>query len=150
MVAVARQMADRPVAVRVHDLHKRFGTLEVLKGVSLTAREVDVVSMIGASGSGKSTLGRAIAGLGPMASGVISWQGEALPPRQRRSAEHRRRRPLTTSAGFGPAKMALTVTAAASSAPPLTIAAAAMVLRTPLRRRGRARRTIFETLRAAS
>ena len=32
-------MADRPVAVQVTDLHKKFGELEVLKGVSLTARE---------------------------------------------------------------------------------------------------------------
>jgi len=50
----------RTAAVVVSDLHKTFGMLEVLKGVSLTAREGDVVSIIGASGSGKSTLLRCI------------------------------------------------------------------------------------------
>ena len=47
-------------AVVVEDLHKSFGQLEVLKGVSMTAHEGDVVSMIGASGSGKSTFLRCI------------------------------------------------------------------------------------------
>ena len=51
---------ERPLAVVVEDFHKRFGELEVLKGVSLEAREGDVVSMIGASGSGKSTFLRCI------------------------------------------------------------------------------------------
>lgn len=37
------------------DIHKNFGTLEVLKGISLTANKGDVVSIIGSSGSGKST-----------------------------------------------------------------------------------------------
>lgn len=37
------------------DIHKSFGTLEVLKGISLTANKGDVVSIIGSSGSGKST-----------------------------------------------------------------------------------------------
>lgn len=78
MVAVARQMADRPVAVRVHDLHKRFGTLEVLKGVSLTAREGDVVSMIGASGSGKSTFLRCINFLEMPTEGTVEVTGEQV------------------------------------------------------------------------
>lgn len=43
-------------AVEVIDLHKRFGALEVLKGVSIGASYGDVISLIGASGSGKSTL----------------------------------------------------------------------------------------------
>jgi octopine/nopaline transport system ATP-binding protein len=78
LAAVARQMADRPVAVRVHDLHKRFGTLEVLKGVSLTAREGDVVSMIGASGSGKSTFLRCINFLEMPTEGTIEVTGEQV------------------------------------------------------------------------
>jgi octopine/nopaline transport system ATP-binding protein len=47
-------------AVVVVDLHKSFGALEVLNGVSLTARQGDVVSILGPSGSGKSTMLRCI------------------------------------------------------------------------------------------
>ncbi len=53
-------MGEAPPAIVVEDLHKRFGSLEVLKGVSLTANQGDVISMIGASGSGKSTFLRCI------------------------------------------------------------------------------------------
>ena len=42
--------------VRLEDIRKNFGLLEVLKGVSLTAHEGDVIALIGASGSGKSTM----------------------------------------------------------------------------------------------
>ena len=47
-------------ALEVLDLHKRFGSLEVLKGISLAARDGDVISIIGASGSGKSTFLRCL------------------------------------------------------------------------------------------
>jgi len=47
-------------ALVVENLHKRFGRLEVLKGVSLRAKQGDVISMIGSSGSGKSTFLRCI------------------------------------------------------------------------------------------
>mgnify|MGYP006171656479 CR=1 FL=1 len=52
---------DLNAAVQVRDIHKRFGTNEVLKGISLQAHKGDVLSIIGASGSGKSTLLRVIA-----------------------------------------------------------------------------------------
>ncbi len=68
----------RPVAVKVNDLHKRFGQLEVLKGVSLTAREGDVVTMIGASGSGKSTFLRCINFLEMPSAGSIEVTGEQV------------------------------------------------------------------------
>ena len=44
---------DSP-ALTVSKLHKRFGQLEVLKGISFDARDGDVISIIGSSGSGKS------------------------------------------------------------------------------------------------
>src|SRR3546814_5355926 len=57
--ASAAAAGDGPM-LSVAGLHKRFGRLEVLKGVSLEARQGDVISMIGASGSGKSTFLRCI------------------------------------------------------------------------------------------
>ena len=49
-----------PARLDIEDLHKSYGALEVLKGISLTARAGDVISIIGSSGSGKSTLLRCI------------------------------------------------------------------------------------------
>ena len=74
----AKGNGDRPVAVSVSNLHKKFGELEVLKGVSLTAREGDVVSMIGASGSGKSTFLRCINLLEMPTEGEIEVTGERV------------------------------------------------------------------------
>jgi octopine/nopaline transport system ATP-binding protein len=70
--------AEKPKAVVVNDMHKSFGPLEVLKGVSLTAREGDVVSMIGASGSGKSTFLRCINFLEMPTRGQIIINGEEI------------------------------------------------------------------------
>jgi polar amino acid transport system ATP-binding protein len=69
---------DRPEAIRVEDLHKSFGAHEVLKGVSLTAREGDVVAIIGGSGSGKSTMLRCINFLETPSSGRIIVAGEPV------------------------------------------------------------------------
>ena len=74
----------RKVALEVNDLHKRFGSLEVLKGVSLTAREGDVISIIGSSGSGKSTLLRCINFLEIPDAGTVTVNGEVIRTRQRR------------------------------------------------------------------
>lgn len=46
--------------ISLRDLHKRFGALEVLKGVSLDARKGEVIAILGSSGSGKSTMLRCI------------------------------------------------------------------------------------------
>jgi len=50
----------RPIALDLQDVHKSYGSLAVLKGVSLTAYDGDVISILGSSGSGKSTLLRCI------------------------------------------------------------------------------------------
>ena len=68
----------RPEAIRLEDVHKAFGPLEVLKGVSLTAREGDVVAIIGGSGSGKSTMLRCINFLETPSAGRIFIGGEAV------------------------------------------------------------------------
>ena len=70
--------ARAPVALQVRDLRKSFGTLEVLKGVSLTAHEGDVVAIIGGSGSGKSTMLRCINFLETPSAGTIEIGGEAV------------------------------------------------------------------------
>jgi polar amino acid transport system ATP-binding protein len=67
-----------PAAIRVSDLRKSFGTHEVLKGVSLTARVGDVVAIIGGSGSGKSTMLRCINFLETPSGGTIEIDGEAV------------------------------------------------------------------------
>ncbi|WP_260079252.1 ABC transporter ATP-binding protein [Phaeobacter inhibens] len=69
-------------AIRVSDLHKSFGSLEVLKGVSLTAKQGDVVAIIGGSGSGKSTMLRCINFLETPNSGEIVIAGETVAMRQ--------------------------------------------------------------------
>ena len=48
-------MDNRNTALVVEELHKYFGSEEVLKGISLEASEGEVIAMVGASGSGKST-----------------------------------------------------------------------------------------------
>jgi polar amino acid transport system ATP-binding protein len=64
----------RPL-VRAFDVHKSFGAIEVLKGVSMDVYEKEVVCMIGASGSGKSTFLRCINQLETVNSGLI-WVDE--------------------------------------------------------------------------
>jgi ABC-type histidine transport system ATPase subunit len=64
--------------VEALDIHKAFGALEVLKGVTLTAREGDVVALIGSSGSGKSTLLRCINMLEIPDAGIVRIAGEAI------------------------------------------------------------------------
>lgn len=64
--------------VSVSGLHKSFGSLEVLKGISMTAEKGDVVSIIGASGSGKSTFLRCINLLETYQKGSIHIFGERL------------------------------------------------------------------------
>ncbi|MCE2749393.1 MAG: ATP-binding cassette domain-containing protein [Rhodobacter sp.] len=88
----------RPEAIRIDDLRKSFGTVEVLRGVSLRACEGDVVAIIGGSGSGKSTLLRCINFLETPTSGRIVIGGEEIvlrpdgTPASRRQIEQARRR----------------------------------------------------------
>ena len=75
---------SRKIALEIDHLHKRFGSLEVLKGVSLTAHEGDVISIIGSSGSGKSTLLRCINFLEVADAGTVTVGGERVQTRRRR------------------------------------------------------------------
>ncbi|MFQ5544782.1 MAG: ABC transporter ATP-binding protein [Acidiferrobacterales bacterium] len=74
-------------AIVVEDLHKSFGALDVLKGISLQANEQDVVSILGSSGSGKSTLLRCINLLETPTSGKVFVHGELIKMREKRPGE---------------------------------------------------------------
>jgi len=73
--------------LEVSDLHKSFGAHEVLKGVGLTARQGDVISMIGSSGSGKSTFLRCINLLETPNSGTVTVHGELINMRKTRGGQ---------------------------------------------------------------
>ncbi|NLC70225.1 MAG: amino acid ABC transporter ATP-binding protein, partial [Desulfuromonadaceae bacterium] len=64
--------------IEIKNLHKYFGTLEVLKGIDLVIEQGEVVVIIGASGSGKSTLLRCINRLEEFTSGDIVVDGYSL------------------------------------------------------------------------
>ncbi len=65
-------------ALLLEDVHKSFGSLEVLKGIDLEVAEHEVVCLIGASGSGKSTLLRCINLLESIERGRIVVEGEEI------------------------------------------------------------------------
>jgi polar amino acid transport system ATP-binding protein len=67
-------MAPAPI-VRLQDVYKSFGRLEVLKGISLDVDKGEVICIIGPSGSGKSTALRCINGLIPINAGTIEVAG---------------------------------------------------------------------------
>lgn len=64
--------------VTIDNLHKRFGQLEVLKGIDLSVNKGDVVSLIGSSGSGKTTLLRCINLLETFEEGSVRIDGEEI------------------------------------------------------------------------
>ena len=68
---------DQPI-VSLRDVHKSFGPLEVLKGVSMNVSKSEVICIIGPSGSGKSTLIRCINGLNDIQSGSITVEGQEV------------------------------------------------------------------------
>tara|TARA_Y100000385_G_scaffold240992_1_gene257180 strand:+ start:394 stop:1149 length:756 start_codon:yes stop_codon:yes gene_type:complete len=64
--------------VSLKDVHKSFGDLEVLKGITFDVMKGEVVCIIGPSGSGKSTLIRCINALNDIQSGSIKFQGQEV------------------------------------------------------------------------
>lgn len=64
--------------IRAVDVHKRFGSVEVLKGISLDVNKGEVLAVIGPSGSGKSTFLRCLIHLETIHRGSIEIEGEAL------------------------------------------------------------------------
>lgn len=86
MVIVAPSaVTDRPsetAAIAIRGLHKRFGNVEVLKGIDFDAKEGEVVSILGASGSGKSTFLRCLNLLELPSAGQLQILGEQVKLRQ--------------------------------------------------------------------
>lgn len=68
---------DQPI-ISLRDVHKSFGTFEVIKGVTLDVMKGEVICIIGPSGSGKSTLIRCINALNDIQSGSIKVQGQEV------------------------------------------------------------------------
>lgn len=70
--------SGRDVLIKIDDLHKSFGKLNVLKGVSMRVRKGDVLVLIGPSGSGKSTLLRSVNLLEKPTSGRVIFEGNDM------------------------------------------------------------------------
>ncbi|MDQ6606609.1 MAG: ABC transporter ATP-binding protein [Actinomycetota bacterium] len=64
--------------LEVTDMHTHYGSIEALRGVSLTVDEGEVVTLIGSNGAGKSTTLRSISGLTPASGGSITFAGEEI------------------------------------------------------------------------
>ena len=71
------------VVMHAEDVHKSFGRLEVLKGISLEVEKGETVCIIGPSGSGKTTFIRCINHLEKIDSGRIEVNGQLIGYRQR-------------------------------------------------------------------
>jgi len=80
--AVLARVADSPrhanARIRVRGLVKRYGALEVFRGVDLEVGDREIVAIVGPSGCGKTTLLRCIDGLIPPSEGTIEIEGEPV------------------------------------------------------------------------
>src|SRR5690606_15150109 len=84
--------SSKPISARheatmleVKDIHVYYGAIHALKGISLSVKEGDIVTLIGANGAGKSTTLRALSGLLKLNKGKVSFQGKEIGS----SASHR-------------------------------------------------------------
>lgn len=64
--------------LEVSDVRAKYGTLEVLKGISFLVKKGEIASLVGPSGSGKSTVLRALMGLTPITGGTVAIGGERM------------------------------------------------------------------------
>ena len=64
--------------LELDDVRTAYGSIEALKGISLTVEEGEVVTLIGSNGAGKSTTLRSISGLTPPRTGSIRFRGEEI------------------------------------------------------------------------
>src|SRR6202048_1834726 len=71
-------MAWAPALIRIRDVHKSFGAVRILNGISLDVMKGAVICVIGPSGAGKSTLLRCINALVPIDRGSILVEGQEV------------------------------------------------------------------------
>lgn len=71
-------MTESQMLLTIKDLRVSYGGIRALKGVSLSVPQGQIVTLIGANGAGKSTLLRAIAGIVPIGSGEILYEGNSI------------------------------------------------------------------------
>ncbi|MBL6465876.1 MAG: amino acid ABC transporter ATP-binding protein [Peptostreptococcus stomatis] len=71
-------MSNKEVLLELKDLHKSFGSLEVIKGIDLEIDKGDILVIIGPSGSGKSTVLRCMNLLEEPTSGQIIFEGQDI------------------------------------------------------------------------
>jgi len=93
-------IGDGNVVVRVEDLHKTFGHLEVLKGITMQVDRGEVIVIFGRSGSGKSTLLRCVNFLEDPTSGTVEVAGIRLGGGHRTRAKREQIRQLRIRAGM--------------------------------------------------
>ncbi len=74
---VSEDPGPRPL-LRVHGLHKRFGRLEVLRGVDLELRPGEILALVGENGAGKSTVVRCLARTDELDGGTVELDGRPL------------------------------------------------------------------------
>jgi polar amino acid transport system ATP-binding protein len=87
MSALSTPSPTSPI-IEAIDVHKSFGSLEVLKGINLSVKKGEVVCLLGPSGSGKSTFLRCINHLERMTSGRILVDGQLIGYRERGGTLH--------------------------------------------------------------
>ncbi len=78
MAVTEPSTTDKTPLLEVEDIHTYYGSIEALKGISLTVYEGEIVTLIGSNGAGKSTTLRSISGLTPPRTGAIRFRGEDL------------------------------------------------------------------------
>jgi lipoprotein-releasing system ATP-binding protein len=74
--------------IRCKNIHKRYGSLEVLKGIDLEVQKAEIVSIVGASGAGKTTLLQIIGSLDKPDNGRIYYQEEEISALSARKLAH--------------------------------------------------------------
>ncbi len=72
------------VTLGVSNISKKFGTYKALSNISFSVNSDEILGLIGPNGAGKSTLLECIAGLLPVDSGTINWQGKPLDPKAKK------------------------------------------------------------------